>query len=224
LGTYSQISYWEEKMKLEIVSFYSDVDDRTYYSDHAERLIRECDELGLTHDIIKKESLGTYQKNCLSKPRFLLNKLHEKRKPFLWLDVDTYLLKDPDIFDNFPSNFDIGFATSLPQISGVKASPIFVNNTPNAEKFLETWENHAKMALAHGKKYFDHEPLFSIVSILMEEMRVGFAGPEYCVWPHQQNENTVMMMGLSDVESKKQNLRDMGMNEQKIEWQSVGTI
>ena len=211
-------------MNLEIVSFFSDVDGTTYYSDHAKRLIEECEKLNVPYDIKEKPSHGAYQKNCLSKPRFLLNKLHEKRRPFLWLDVDTYLMKDPDIFDTFPPHFDIGFATSLPQISGVKASPIFVNNTPNAEKFLESWDDHAKMALLHEKKYFDHEPLFSIISVYMEQMRIGFAGPEYCVWPHQQKEDTVMMMGLSDVESKKQNLRDMGMNEQKIEWQSVGTL
>ena len=55
-------------------------------------------------------------------------------------------------------------------------------------------------------------------------MKIGFAGPEYCAWPKSQNDQTVIMMGLSDVESKKGNLRAMGMSEDKIEWQSVGTL
>ena len=53
-------------MNLEIVSFYSDVDGNTYYSDHAKRLIKECDSLELQYDIKEKPSAGTYQKNCLS--------------------------------------------------------------------------------------------------------------------------------------------------------------
>ena len=38
-------------MNLEIVSFFSDVDGTTYYSDHAKRLIEECEKLNVTYDI-----------------------------------------------------------------------------------------------------------------------------------------------------------------------------
>jgi len=34
-------------MKTEIVSFYSDIDNRTYYSDHAKRLRQNCIELNI---------------------------------------------------------------------------------------------------------------------------------------------------------------------------------
>jgi hypothetical protein len=50
-----------------------------------------------------------------------------------------------------------------------------------------------------------------------------FIGPEYCVWPGEENENTVILMGLADVESKKQSLRELGYNEELIAWQSPGT-
>ena len=80
-------------MNLEIVSFFSDVDGTTYYSDHAKRLIEECEKLNVPYDIKEKPSHGSYQKNCLSKPQYILDKLHEKRKPFVWLDIDSYLLK-----------------------------------------------------------------------------------------------------------------------------------
>ena len=47
-------------------------------------------------------------------------------------------------------------------------------------------------------------------------------GYEYCTWPGDSNEHTVIEMGLSDVESKKESLRKMGFDESKIEWKSVG--
>ena len=48
-------------MNLEVVSFYSDVDGKTYYSDHAKRLIDECENLGVPHDIQEKKSEGSYK-------------------------------------------------------------------------------------------------------------------------------------------------------------------
>ena len=211
-------------MNLEIVSFFSDVDGNTYYSDHAKRLIAECNNLGVPYDIRQKPSKGSYQKNCLSKPKFLLDMLMMKRKPFVWLDIDSYLLKQPNIFDSMIESHDVAFATALPSIGGVKASPIFINNTTNAEEFLISWVKNAEITLQENMKHFDHESLFGLIEFYRKRIRVGFAGPEYCAWPKSQNENTVIMMGLSDVESKKVNLRAMGISEESIEWQSVGTL
>ena len=47
-------------------------------------------------------------------------------------------------------------------------------------------------------------------------------GYEYCTWPGDSIGDTVIEMGLSDVDSKKDSLRKMGFDEGKIEWQSVG--
>ena len=211
-------------MNLEIVSFFSDVDGTTYYSDHAKRLIEECEKLNVPYDIKEKPSHGSYQKNCLSKPQYILDKLHEKRKPFVWLDIDSYLLKQPTIFEQMIDKADLGFSLSVEQLSGLKASPIFVGATQNSEIFLENWILNTRKALELDKKYFDHEPLFGLVNMFMKQMKIAFVGKEYCAWPKEQNEETVIMMGLSDVESKKENLRAMGISEGKIEWQSVGTL
>ena len=211
-------------MKTKIVSFYSDVDGGTYYSDHAARLKKECEELGVPYDIQEKSSEGSYQKNCLSKPQYIYDKLKETREPFVWLDIDSYLLKKPDIFDHMVDKFDLGFAMSVQQLSGLKASPIFIGATPNVEIFLENWIMNAAKTLEMNKKHFDHEPLFGLVQHFMNQMKVAFVGKEYCTWPREQNNDTVIMMGLSDVESKKENLRAMGMSEEKIEWQSTGKL
>ena len=109
-------------------------------------------------------------------------------------------------------------------LSGLKASPIFIGATPNVEIFLENWIMNATKTLEMNKKHFDHESLFGLVQHFMNQMKVAFVGKEYCTWPREQNNDTVIMMGLSDVESKKENLRAMGMSEEKIEWQSTGKL
>ena len=72
-----------------LISFYSDIDGRTYYSDNAKRLIGECESLDIPHDIREKETLGTYQLNCLSKPQYILDRLNELNRPLLWMDIDS---------------------------------------------------------------------------------------------------------------------------------------
>ncbi len=211
-------------MNIELVSFYSDVDNSTYYSDHAKRLIFECESLGIPFDIKEKQSEGSYQKNCLSKPRFLLETLMTKKKPFVWMDVDSYLLKQPLVFEELTHSYDLAFVTSNGDLSGLKASPIMINITPKTIYFLETWIQSTERVVENNRKHFDHEPLFMIVNMLQEQMNMAFLGKEYCAWPKEQNEKAVVMMGLSDVESKKENLRAMGMSEDKIEWQSVGKL
>mgnify|MGYP003353158941 CR=1 FL=1 len=36
-------------MKTQVISFYSDIDDKTYYSDHAKRLKSQLDSLGIPY-------------------------------------------------------------------------------------------------------------------------------------------------------------------------------
>ena len=210
-------------MKTEVISFFSDVDDRTYYSDHADRLITECKELGMTYDIQEKPSLGDYQSNCLSKPQYILDKLNEKQKPILWLDVDTYVHKKLDIFDEM-ENIDAAFSTSNANISGLKASPLYFNNTDGARKLIETWIDATQRIKDDKMHHFDHEPFFGIVNGFMNIINIAFVGIEYCTWPGFTNKNTFITMGLADSESKKESLRKMGMDEDFIEWQSPGNV
>ena len=50
-------------MQTEVISFYSDIDGTTYYSDHAKRLKKQLEDFNVPHDIREKQSLGSYQKN-----------------------------------------------------------------------------------------------------------------------------------------------------------------
>jgi hypothetical protein len=208
-------------MKTKLISFYSDIESRTYYSDHAKRLVLECESLGIPHIIKHKESLGTYQLNCLSKPQFILDMLNDLNEPVLWMDIDSKIHKTLNIFDQFEED-DIVLATANGMLSGIKASPLYFGNTENARNFLTAWINTGKDIIENNKGVFDHEPLFPLVGHFNKFINIKVVGPEYCIWPGYTNENTYVTMGLADSETKKEALRGLGMKEDLIEWQSPG--
>jgi len=211
-------------MKTLLISFYSDIEDRTYYSDHAERLISECESLGIPHDIREKKSLGSYQLNCLSKPQYILDRMEEFNKSVLWMDIDSKIHKPLDIFDSFEEDADMVVSTANGKLSGIKASPLYFGNTENAKEFINAWINSGKDIIENNKGVFDHEPLFPLIEHFHRKIKIKFVGPEYCIWPGYTNENTHITMGLTDSETKKQALRDLGIAEDAIEWQSPGNI
>ena len=211
-------------MKTLLVSFYSDVEDKTYYSDNSKRLKAECLSLGIPCDIREKESLGTYQLNCLSKPQFILDTMEELNRPVLWMDVDSKLHKPLDIFDTFDESVDLVVATSNGMLSGMKASPLYFGNTDIARTFIGAWISTTKDILENKVGVFDHEPLFSLIPAFMDTMNIKFVGPEYCIWPGHTNEHTYVTMGLADSETKKESLRNLGMSEDLINWQTPGNV
>jgi len=210
-------------MKTLLISFYSDIEDKTYYSDNANRLRKECKDLDIHCSIQHKESLGSYQLNCLSKPQFILDMLERFKQPLLWVDVDSRLHKTPDIFDQF-EGVDMVVATANGMLSGMKASPLYFSNTDNAKEFINAWIKTTKDIIEGDVGIFDHEPLFSLIPMFIEKIDIRWVGPEYCIWPGHTNENTVVTMGLADSETKKENLRKMGLSEDLINLQNIGNV
>jgi hypothetical protein len=210
-------------MKTLLISFYSDIEDKTYYSDNANRLRKECKDLDIHCSIQHKESLGSYQLNCLSKPQFILDMLERFKQPLLWVDVDSRLHKTPDIFDQF-EGVDMAVATANGMLSGMKASPLYFSNTDNAKEFINAWIKTTKDIIEGDVGIFDHEPLFSLIPMFIEKIDIRWVGPEYCIWPGHTNENTVVTMGLADSETKKENLRKMGLSEDLINLQNIGNV
>ena len=211
-------------MQTQVISFYSDIDGKTYYSDHAKRLKEQLFRLGVPHDIREKQSLGSYQKNCLSKPQFIYQLLVEKQQPVVWLDIDSDVRKPLNIFDMFKGNTDIAVACSTNKLHAAKASPIYFDFNSKALEFLQHWSFMARQMAKNGQ-WFDHEALIGILHSFYQKegVRMKFIGPEYCVWPGHEDENSVIVMGLADVDSKKEALKGLGMSEELIAWQSPGT-
>jgi|TARA_Y100000034_G_scaffold136704_1_gene215044 hypothetical protein len=209
-------------MKTPLISFYSDIEETTYYSEHASRIIKECEELEIPYDIQKKESLGSYQLNCLSKPQYILDKMEELNCPVLWMDIDSKIHKPLDIYDDFDESVDVIVATANGRLSGMKASPLYFGNTEKSKEFIKAWISTTKDILENGVGVFDHEPLFSLIPMFINKMNIQYVGPQYCIWPGYTNEDTYVTMGLADAESKKESLRTLGIAEDAIEWQSPG--
>jgi len=234
-------------MKPVVISFFSDVDGKTYYSDHAARFMGNCNYFNIKADVREKASLGSYQANCRSKPQFILERMHAWKSPVIWMDIDTLIHKPLRIFDDMP--YDVVFASSFvdpkygtivgPEFecrnewaaghnpeTGVaypadclKASPIYLNYTPNAISFVEQWIESIEK---NNENWFDHESLFDVTYANQKEMNIKFLPWTYCASPGCRGYDTVLSMGLADVDSKIKQLRHNGFDEENIEGSSPG--
>ena len=218
-------------MKTEIVSFYCDIDDRTYYSDHARRLRINCNENNIPHDVRELPSRGEYRLNCLAKPKFILYILEEKKKPFVWMDVDSIIHNELSIFDQMENNCDMAFAYQglVPHINYAypKASPIYFSYNPIVLEFVKYWIQKCEENEINPKvKVFDHEILMQqVIPEFFPKMKIIALGMNYAIWPGTSipPEMTPMItMGIADGTSKEKSLREMGLSEYMVQFNLVG--
>tara|TARA_Y100000385_G_C13087580_1_gene637157 strand:- start:864 stop:1496 length:633 start_codon:yes stop_codon:yes gene_type:complete len=207
-----------------VISFYSDVNEDKYYTKCADRLREMSSRFSIDLYLEEKVSLGSYRNNCLSKPKFIKDKLEQFKQPIVWTDVDTVFRKYPQSFDEVPEDVDVAFSSSAPNIAGMKASPLYFNYSSNAMVFLDEWINRSEQVLLEMDVNFDHEVLFGVVGSLMSSMKFGVFPPTYCVWPQDVNEHTVIEMGMSDVPDKIEVLKQMGISGDLLAIQTVGIL
>ena len=217
-------------MKTPLVSFFSDIEGRTYYSDHAKRFIKNCRDLDMPFIVRELQSKGDYRLNCLSKPKFIYEMMKEINTPFVWMDIDSYMHKQLNVFDDFAANADIGMAfpkapTKEDQTMSLpKASPIFVNNTAVAIEFLKKWVDAAEEVKSSNTPIFDHEILIALFVKNTKAMRIACLPLGYCIWPGtEHNGEKYITMGLADGESKASTLKQLGFSDELIAYQSVGS-
>ena len=216
-------------MKTTLVSFFADIDGRTYYSDHAKRFIKNCRDLEIPFIVRELQSKGDYRANCLSKPRFIYEMMKEINVPFVWMDIDTIIHKTLNVFDELAPNCDIAFAFPKiptkddPSMALPKASPIFVNNTAAGIEFIHDWVQGVEQIKKENVPIFDHEILVSLFLKNIKKIRVGCLPKSYCIWPGEEYDGEkYITMGLADSESKQQKLKELGFDDSAIQYQSVG--
>ena len=73
-----------------------------------------------------------------------------------------------------------------------------------------------------NENWFDHESLFDVVYATQEEMDIKFLPWTYCASPGCRDGDTVLSMGLADVDSKIEQLRSNGYDEDQIARSSPG--
>ena len=216
-------------MKTPLISFFADIEGKTYYSDHAKRFIKNCRDLDIPFIVRELQSKGDYRANCLSKPKFILQMMKEINIPFVWMDIDSIIHQKLSVFDEIIPNCDIGMAfpkvptQTDPTMSLPKASPIFVNNTASCIDFLHQWVNGVEEVKKQNVPVFDHEILVSLFLQNMKKMRVACLPKNYCIWPGEEHEGEkYITMGLADNDSKQQKLKELGFDDSAIRYQSVG--
>jgi len=216
-------------MKTPLVTFFADIDGRTYYSDHAKRFIKNCKDLNIPFMVRELQSKGDYRANCLSKPRFLYEMIKEINIPFVWMDVDSIIHQQLNVFDELAPNCDLAFAfPKVPtnedkSIALPKASPIFINNTGQTIEFLWEWVQEADKVKQKNIPVFDHEILVSLFLKKIGKIRIGCLPLGYCIWPGSDyNGEKYITMGLADSESKQNTLKQLGFDDDAIAYQSVG--
>jgi len=218
-------------MKTEIISFYCDIDNRTYYSDHARRFRINCNENNIPHDVRELKSRGEYRLNCLAKPKFILDILNEKKKPIVWMDVDSIIHNELSVFDTLQDKCDMAFAYQSidpsKSINTPKASPIYVTYSPIVLEFLSYWVERCEENLRDQTiKVFDHEILmFHVLPVFLPRMRIAALPINYAIWPGTAipgNMTPMITMGIADGQSKEKSLREMGLNEEMVKFNLVG--
>ena len=218
-------------MKTEVVSFYCDIDNRTYYSDHSRRLRINCNENNIPHDIRELPSRGEYRLNCLAKPKFIFDVLMEKKRPFIWMDVDSKIHAELSVFDELEDKCDMAFAYQgfPPKVNPAlpKASPIYVNYKEIVIEFLKYWIERCEENIKNPTvKVFDHEILMSeVLPNFLPKMKIGQLNVAYAIWPGStipENLKPMITMGIADGESKENSLREMGVREEVIQFNLVG--
>lgn len=70
----------------------------TPYETEVERLIRSAAGVGLSMDVGRLPSQGSWTKNCGQKATFLLAQLERHQSTVVWIDADAELLQYPRIF------------------------------------------------------------------------------------------------------------------------------
>lgn len=218
-------------MNTEIISFFSDIEGHTYYSDHAKRLSQECIKYNIPHDFRKLETSGSYRMNCLRKPRFILNMLKTKNKPIVWLDIDSIIHNELSIFDDKQDHCDIIFAYQgiLPKFIDVnlpKASPIYLTPKPIVFEFLDFWVDRCDFNASNtGPKVFDHEILlFDVLPKFKDRLKLGVLPGNYAIWPTDklpEGLTPYITMGIADNKSKEESLRELGFDENAINYNLV---
>jgi hypothetical protein len=168
----------------------------------------------------------------LAKPKFILSILEEKKKPFVWMDVDSIIHAELDIFDPLSESVDMAFAyqSIFPHIdySYPKASPILFTYKDIVIEFVKYWiamceENERNQ---NQRKVFDHEILMEkVIPVFFPKMKVAALGMNYAIWPGTAippELKPMITMGIADGSSKEKSLREMGLSEHMVKFNLVG--
>lgn len=145
-----------------VISFYT---LHTPYEQEVMRLINSCERLEIEHSVDGIESEGSWEKNCGVKPFYILRKLHQLKRPVLWVDADGAFLKMPSFEQFAPFDFSVRIVDFLPKSHREKviSNTVFVNYTPQGLSIVERWAKSCRRKLKNDPKVWDQAVLRDII-------------------------------------------------------------
>ncbi|NGX51344.1 MAG: hypothetical protein K1060chlam2_01210 [Chlamydiae bacterium] len=145
-----------------IVSYYT---KETAYEEHVKRLIASCEELGLHTSFDAIPNLGTWERNCCYKPKYILQKLTKLKRPLLWVDADAEIAEKPILFEDFPPDIALRIVEELPDDHPSKmiSGTVYLNHTPAAFEILKLWDAECERLLRTEENVWDQVALRNVL-------------------------------------------------------------
>lgn len=145
-----------------IISFYT---PNTGYEKEVEGLTLSCKKFDLEYSIDPIPNFGTWEKNCCFKPKYILKKLTDLKRPVLWLDADAVIAKKPILFETLDADIALRITDELPNDHPSKmiSGTVFVNHTPAAFKILKEWDNETETLFKKDPHLWDQVSLKNVL-------------------------------------------------------------
>lgn len=111
------------------------------YATYADNLVRSFDRFGLEHYVRAAPDLGSWQRNCQYKPRWLWDVMTRNLgRPVVWVDADAEVLHFPGLFDKL----DCDFAAVLYERKDTKraevlSGTVYLGGTTPAFRLVDKW-------------------------------------------------------------------------------------
>lgn len=216
---------------IKIISYFSDLPGLDYYTKSSYNFLQDCFVHGLEPHVVELESTNDYRKNCLRKPKFILECIEQFKCPVMWIDIDSRIVSNMNELLNSTQEFDIGLCfiglgNNIRFDAPPKASPIIFNYTESGLSVLKKWVDECQINLDSGGNFFDHEVLVNNVlpSLATQQLKIKILDGSYCVYAHtKENITKHIIMGISAHQHKKEGLRNMGYDDARIRGE-VGDI
>lgn len=120
-----------------VISFYADVDGRTFYSDCAKRLIYNCEFLNLKYAIEPRNYGSNWISNEKAKPVFIREMMAKIEDDLLWIDVDCVIKRVPVIND-------VEWGVRIRSDGTPHDYVHYIKNTSSNAMFLTSWINEVE--------------------------------------------------------------------------------
>ena len=122
---------------LVIVGYYT---VNTPYQNEAVKLINSCKRLGLNHDIIGVDNLGSWQSNTRYKAKFMGDMLlKHPDKRLLYVDCDAVIHRLPDLFKSYSADIAVRFQDFRWRKNECLSGTIYMENNLKTRKLCEIW-------------------------------------------------------------------------------------